>query len=489
MALVKKPELIVLRSEDSFASCIDYVMHLFCHVNRWQVRFSNTRHAAPLVKSAPNPRVILHYSTGDTTFDADEWTDHCSLFIRVPRGPFFGRKFLESPDLPEPPQALVDLADPRVFRNSVFHSGSKSMRLNFDMVAAAFWFLTRYEEYIISTPDEHGRFLCAHSLAPPHLYDQPLVSLWFAHLSAMIREHLKLPAPPPPRQTIALTHDVDLMRKYRGLRGARRALSTVVQSNVTDATGEMRYASLVFAGIRRDPYDSFDQLFALKDRIGAPSTFFLMGGGNTPYDGDYDLEDTHFRDLVMRIRNTGDEIGVHPSYDSYRSEPTIRAQHAAVSQAVGQQVAGSRQHYLRSVVPETWRALAGAGIRYDASLSFPDRAGFRCGWSGCLRPFDVERRTELPIIEVPLTVMDVTIANYEKVPAEHAVERVAKLLDASTVPGGAFVLLWHNILRDSRVFPGYWDSFEYFLFAAAGHARFQTLSKLCDEFEQPEMTS
>jgi hypothetical protein len=476
-------ELIVLRAEDSFAACVDYVMRLFARVHQWKVSFTDMRHAAAFMRSAARPRVVVHYSTGNTTVDSEEWEGDCEVFIRIQRSRFFGRRFLASPDLPVAAETLQTCISAEGFAESASHTGRRTVRLSFDLIAAAFWFLSRYEEYIINAPDDHGRFLAGHSLAPPELYDVPVVNHWFEHLAGIIRGKLGIEDDSSPRQTVALTHDVDLIRKYRGLRGARRAISSMAQSTVTDATDEMRVATLVLAGIRRDPYDSFDQLFSLKDRIGAPSTFFLMGGGRSPYDGDYDLDEMPVRELITRIRNNGDEIGVHPSYDSYRSEQMIRAECAAVAEAAGQQVSGSRQHYLRFALPETLRALAGAGLRYDTTLSFPDRAGFRCGWSGCFHPFDVERRVELPIIEIPLIAMDVTLSIYEKVAPEHAVERVARLLDASVVRGGAFVLLWHNTLRDGRVHGNYWDSLEYFAFAAAGHARFVTLSRLCDEFE------
>ena len=64
-----------------------------------------------------------------------------------------------------------------------------------------------------------------------------------------------------------------------------------------------------------------------------------------------------------------------------------------------------------------------------------------------------------------------------------ALERLAKLLAASATRGGAFVLLWHNTLNDKRMFPGYWDTFEYFVFASAGSVRFETAARLCEAYE------
>ncbi|MBX7245978.1 MAG: polysaccharide deacetylase family protein [Candidatus Sumerlaeaceae bacterium] len=402
--------------------------------------------------------------------------------IQIPDSGFFGDRFLESPDLPHLPELLRKAATSEGFRELVGFPSPKVAVLGFDLIASAFWFLTRYEEYVNSTPDQHGRFLCEHSLAPPELYDQPVVNRWFENLYSLILEGLKIPKPAfTRRQTVALTHDVDLMRKYRGLRGARRFMSDTL--TMRSSAEEVRHASMVLAGLRRDPYDSFDQLFQLKEKLGAQSTFFFMAGGKTGHDCDYSLADSDVRQLMSRVRSNRDEIALHPSYETLTSPALIRSEAETLRKEMVKPLRGSRQHYLRFAVPETWRALVDAGIRYDSSLGFADRAGFRCGWSGCFHPFDLEKREVLPIIEIPLVVMDVSLAVYEKVPAEQSLERLAHLLDASHTEGGAYVLLWHNIMNDRATFPGYWDTLEYFIFAAAGSARFITLNNLCDEFE------
>ena len=147
-------------------------------------------------------------------------------------------------------------------------------------------------------------------------------------------------------------------------------------------------------------------------------------------------------------------------------------------------VTGSRQHYLRFSMPETWRHLASAGLRYDSTMGFADRAGFRMGWSGPLPVFDIGTQRELPLLEIPLTCMDVTLAVYEKIAPELALERLTNLLDAACeASGGAFVFLWHNTIADQVRYPGYWDTFEYFFSIASGSARFLTLNQLCDEYE------
>lgn len=486
MAAKQKLNLVVARAADEFAPCVDYVFGTLAWLYGWNIDYAEPAGAEARLASLPQPRVALIYGSAKADETGPQRVPQSADFaLSIRRSDFFGANFLKKPDMPVAAEVLLKLATHSGF-HSRCHATEKSLYLSVDVVAAAFWFLSRYEEYVTTARDEHGRFQCAHSIAPTAMYDQPLVNRWFEEIAGVILTAIGAPQPKLPlagKSTVCLTHDVDVMRKYRGMRGVKRALSNMVTAKGAAGNEESRRAAMVLAGVQRDPYDSFDDLFTLKEKIRAPSTFFLMGGGKAPLDGDYKLDDPQLRELLIRIRGMNDEVGVHPSYESFTSEKIISAEKQAVQKAFGEDVQGTRQHYLRFKAPETWRAAAAAKLRYDSSMGFADRAGFRCGWSGCFYPFDVIAREKLPIIEVPIVLMDVTLPNYEKVTSEHALERLASLLDASAARGGAFVLLWHNILRDGSAFPGYWDTLEYFLFAAAGSVRFVTLSRLCDEFE------
>lgn len=485
--MTHEPQCVFLRAADSFAPCVDYVARTFSRWARFRCEICTPEEFVG--KPRPeHPSFVMYYATRDNFqawFSSIEKKGKGQHLIGISRSAFFGQSFLESPDLPESPSQLLDMAKEESFSKHVEHIGERVCFVDVDLIASSFWFLTRYEEYVISPPEAHDRFLCSFSIAPTEMYDQPVVNRWFEQLKALVlrlakKEDTMLV---PRKATVVLTHDIDLLRKYRGLAGVRRTISAMMHGDAREATSEIRMASLVLAGLRRDPFDSFDEMFSLKERIGAPSTFFLMGGGDAPLDGDYSLEDQNVRELIMRILSKGDEIGVHPSYETYRSPELIQKETKAVEEAIGHPVIGARQHYLRFALPETWYALAECGLRYDSTLGFADKSGFRCGWSGCLRPFDIEKRIELPIIELPLVAMDITLAVYEKIPPEKAIERLARLMDASETPGGAFVVLWHNTLHDRRAYPGYWDTMEYFLFASAGTVEFTTAGKMCEEFE------
>jgi hypothetical protein len=119
-----------------------------------------------------------------------------------------------------------------------------------------------------------------------------------------------------------------------------------------------------------------------------------------------------------------------------------------------------RQHYLRFRYPATWRNQMAAGFEVDSTLGHAEREGFRCGTAHPFLPFDLEERRVLPLWEVPLTVMDGTLAHYRGLDPVQAIERIRELLDITAQVQGTAVLLFHNTAYDRHDFPGWGRVFE-----------------------------
>ena len=88
---------------------------------------------------------------------------------------------------------------------------------------------------------------------------------------------------------------------------------------------------------------------------------------------------------------------------------------------------------------------------YDTTLSFADRAGFRCGICLPFKPFDITENRELDIWELPLIVQEGTLkgANYQNLSPGEAYKEMVELIQAVKKCHGVFVLLWHNSSFDS----------------------------------------
>ena len=119
---------------------------------------------------------------------------------------------------------------------------------------------------------------------------------------------------------------------------------------------------------------------------------------------------------------------------------------------------GHRYHYLRVDPHRNLVPLVQIGFHYDTSLGFPDAVGFRAGIAHPFRPWDLELDRPADLVEVPLAVMDATLAEdrYEGLSAAAAKPRVFELLDWAAEHGGGFSILWHPERFDAPSARG-WD--------------------------------
>ena len=153
---------------------------------------------------------------------------------------------------------------------------------------------------------------------------------------------------------------------------------------------------------------------------------------------------------IGMIDDAGWEVGLHGGHQAYCDDNQLAIEKDRLEKVLGRSVTGYRNHYLRFRVPETWRHLAQAGFSYDTTFGYADCVGFRNGMCYPFRPFDLEKDEEIPIVEIPLTVMDNTLDGYMRLDPRKAWEITRQLIDTVEQHRGVFTLLWHNTYMDGE---------------------------------------
>jgi hypothetical protein len=259
------------------------------------------------------------------------------------------------------------------------------------------------------------------------------------------------------------SHDVDW--PVPDVRGARARVRAAAGDALRRREPGLAWRRLRGANVN----DTFDFIMDCSERRGLRSAFYFMAGRTNPdWDGPGDLGDPFVRRLLRRVDARGHEIGLHPSYETFRDPAALRAEHerlvaACEAAGVAQRPRGGRQHFLRWENPTTWRAWDEAGLEYDASLGFSDVAGFRCGTAREFPVFDLRARRRLGLRERPLVVMEQAVMG----PPAGVAAAVAPLAAACRRAGTGLSLLWHNsslIARAERA------AYEAALDAALGEA-------------------
>jgi peptidoglycan/xylan/chitin deacetylase (PgdA/CDA1 family) len=322
-----------------------------------------------------------------------------------------------------------------------------------DELAEAFFHLARIEE-LDGARDEHGRFASSSSSLDP--LDPPLERL-------RARLGLEPPRWRGARFAVALTHDVDVPWRWTRLavRGtAARLRSHALARRRSAAVREARaLAGWPLHKLRgTDPNWRFDRILDAEGTHGAASTFFLLAGHSDRHDGASPEVYERLRPrLVETILARGGEVGLHGSYRA-AEDADLLAQELRALRELGADVRGQRYHYLRVDPHANLAPLAALGLRYDATLGFPDLLGFRAGIAHPYCPWDLATARPSDLVEVPLAAMDVTLGEerYLGLSAQEAERRIVALLDWAAEHGGGFSILWHTDRFDPATARG-WD--------------------------------
>ena len=199
----------------------------------------------------------------------------------------------------------------------------------------------------------------------------------------------------------------------------------------------------VFLKLKKDPWDIYDELKENLSKNNLESIFFFLLGENSEYDRNLDYNSPAMIDLIKEISHFS-EIGIHPSFASNKSKIKVAAEKQRLEFIANKKVRKSRQHYLKLQFPKTYFKLIEAGITEDYSMAFPDRVGFRAGTCKPFYFYDLKNEATTNLRIFPITCMEVTFMNYEKLTPEKALMKILSLMQTVKHYRGTFISIWHN---------------------------------------------
>jgi peptidoglycan/xylan/chitin deacetylase (PgdA/CDA1 family) len=329
--------------------------------------------------------------------------------------------------------------------------------LGLDVFGSAFFMLSRYEEVVRRERDSFDRFPARASLAYQEGFlDRPIINEYLELLFCAMRELWPGLQRKQRSFSVKVGHDVDEPYRYaidspyilarrcaRDL--SRRPTPAGILSTLT------RIARVKAGNLAIDPYDTFDRIMDLGERLNLKSAFYFFAHSG-PDDGQYNVLHPCIRSLARKIHRRGHEVGLHASFATYDNPDQMtlevrRLVSIMAEEGVRQERWGNRQHYLRWKTPNTFENLERAGISYDATLGYPERIGFRCGVCYDYPAFSLGQRRALKLRVHPLTAMEISVFHYPYMnlgTTPRALQAMLALKATCRRFEGEFRLLWHN---------------------------------------------
>ena len=334
----------------------------------------------------------------------------------------------------------------------------------FDIFAASFYLISRYEEYLPYTPDEFGRFDHTHSLAwKEGFLDIPLINIWIKEFKKALGKKYPALVFRYPSFKFIPTYDIDVAYSYLH-KGWKRSLGGLLLALSKGEWAKARQRIGVLQGRQRDPFDAYEWLDSLHlyCRVRA-YYFFLAAVRQTGVDRNISPDGKGLQDLV-RYHAAGYRVGIHPSWQSGDKVSALKEEMEWMECMTEQKVIRSRQHYIRFTLPATYRILIKHGIQQDFSMGYGSINGFRASVASSFYWYDLEKEEKTGLRLFPFCFMDAN-SFYEQhdTPAQ-AMQELMHYYHLIRKVNGLMVTIWHNtFLGSDPEFAGWKNLYEVFL--------------------------
>ncbi|MBP1640827.1 MAG: hypothetical protein H6Q17_2410 [Bacteroidetes bacterium] len=314
----------------------------------------------------------------------------------------------------------------------------------FDIFAASFYLITRYEEYLAYTPDKFGRYSPRNALAfKGNFLDKPLVNIWAKMLFSELQKRYPGEVFPKRKFDYLPTYNIDQPYAYVH-RNVFVNLGGVLKSLAQNRFREAKGRFLVMIHYRKDQFDTYGFQFALQQHFGFNPCYFVLCAQQTnSYEHAFSCDSRRIKKLMRRIKSYG-KIGIHLSFASASDKASIGREIRKFSGMIYEQIEMSRQHYLLLTMPQTYQSLVDSGIKEDYSMGYASRPGFRASVSTPFKWFDLSKNEKTSLTIYPFAYMDGALNHSLKLQRADAEQLIKKLTSNVKAVDGLFISLWHN---------------------------------------------
>ncbi|MDH7444790.1 polysaccharide deacetylase family protein [Aquimarina sp. 2201CG14-23] len=269
--------------------------------------------------------------------------------------------------------------------------------LPFDIFAATFYLLTRYEEYLPHVKDELGRFTATESVA--YIYgflEEPVVDIWSYKFKKTLEEKYtdivfqekKFSVKP----IIQISQTFAYWQKgiLRSLGGGLRDLWQLKLNEVMDRIK-------VVIGVKKDPYDTFDFIIDLQKNKTRNCIMFFGLGDYTNYEKNINHSNQKHKEVIKHVSDYID-VGLKISYEAISDLAILKKEKTRIENIVNSQLRYSLCAFYKIKLPEAYRNFIELEIKEDFSMGYPDHSGFRAGTCTPFMFYDLDYEVQTPLI-------------------------------------------------------------------------------------------
>lgn len=281
-----------------------------------------------------------------------------------------------------------------------FFKVSEQSDIPFDIFAASFYLLSRYEEYLPFVKDSSGRFPAEESLGFKHGFlRKPIVDMWAFKFGKLLLQRFPDEKFTPKKSNLKIIVAVAEAYRYRK-RGVVRTFGGVMRdlSQLKPALLLERFR--VLALNRKDPYDIFNNLvrFLKKKKLTFQFMFQLSDYSRINKNLSY-----HKRKYRSLIKSMGDyaKTGLLLGNEAITDMEVLRSEKRRYQDITNCPLELVLNNRFNLNLPEAYNNFDKLELKRDYSMGYVNSVGFRAGTSSPFLFYDIALERISPLIVEP----------------------------------------------------------------------------------------
>ena len=271
-----------------------------------------------------------------------------------------------------------------------------SSDLPFDIFAASFYLLTRYEEYLPHVKDEYGRFPAAESLAYQESFlHKPVVDIWAVKFLEILMERfpdLEHGSRKYKTGTLIVSEHTFIFQNKGFLRSFVGLMSDLFQLNIAKVMDRLQ----VWIRIKKDPHDTFEDLIELIKEHKLYMLFMFQLSDFSKYDRNISHNRIPHRAVIKSVADYA-KVGLLMGYYAMEEIKSLRREKLRMEDIIHSSVEHAMNHKYNLRLPDQYNNLTELEIVNDHSMGYPNMPGFRAGTCSPFLFYDINMEVTTPL--------------------------------------------------------------------------------------------
>lgn len=384
----------------------------------------------------------------DFTTKIEEFIAHDSLKMSYTKQHLGNEFFIKSHDILFE-QGLTDIEiNIQKWDNTkcFFFNGDKSA-MPFDIFAASFYMLSRYEEYLPQRKDQYGRFIATESLGYKHDFlQQPVVDIWAYKFKAALQKQFPDFVFPEKKYRIKPIVDVPSPYNYK-LKGVMRSLGGTIKDFFRFRFRSLYTRYAVLFGFKHDPYDTFKYIINKQKQSQFKFLVFFFIGSYSTFDKGININKRKYISLIKHVADYC-RVGLKASYFSVNDVEMLKKEKRQMEDVINTSLKVSRYSFSKFNLPESYRNLVQLEVNEDYTMGYVNHVGFRAGSCTPFLFYDLDYEVQTPLKVCPFHVMDFALLQQASLLDKKKVLKT--IIDEVKQVNGEFVPVFHNYTFSSN---------------------------------------